>query len=228
MLKLHGFSASNYYNVVKLALLEKGLEFEEEAVYVGAGPKYRADYLQMSPLGKVPCLQTDQGFISESRCIVGYLDNRFPDRGLQLFPSDPFERAKHDELYQVLELYLELAARRLLPALLVGAKAHDSLKREIQGIVDKGVAGLIQLGRFDPYLTGAAPRAVDFAAAVHFPVVSRVCSVILGNDPLAREPFQSWLQRMDERPHIQRIRREAEQNGPAFRAHLKQLYGGAQ
>ncbi|MEC7413608.1 MAG: glutathione S-transferase family protein, partial [Pseudomonadota bacterium] len=28
MLKLHGFSASNYYNVPKLALLEKGVEFE--------------------------------------------------------------------------------------------------------------------------------------------------------------------------------------------------------
>ena len=29
MLKLHGFSASNYYNVAKLALLEKGAPFEE-------------------------------------------------------------------------------------------------------------------------------------------------------------------------------------------------------
>ncbi|MEO8837742.1 MAG: glutathione S-transferase N-terminal domain-containing protein, partial [Herbaspirillum sp.] len=29
MLKLHGFSASNYYNKVKLGLLEKGIPFEE-------------------------------------------------------------------------------------------------------------------------------------------------------------------------------------------------------
>ena len=35
MLKLCGFSASNYYNKVKLALLEKGVAFEEELAWVG-------------------------------------------------------------------------------------------------------------------------------------------------------------------------------------------------
>ena len=39
MIKLHGFSASNYYNVPKLALLEKGVEFEEVLSYTGVGPK---------------------------------------------------------------------------------------------------------------------------------------------------------------------------------------------
>ena len=35
MLTLCGFSASNYYNKVKLALLEKGLPFTEELAWVG-------------------------------------------------------------------------------------------------------------------------------------------------------------------------------------------------
>ena len=39
MLVLHGFSASNYYNIVKLALLEKDLPFEEALVYSGAGER---------------------------------------------------------------------------------------------------------------------------------------------------------------------------------------------
>lgn len=34
MLKLYGFAASNYYNKVKLALMEKGIPFEERC----AGP----------------------------------------------------------------------------------------------------------------------------------------------------------------------------------------------
>lgn len=33
MYKLHGFALSNYYNLVKLALLEKALPFEEVAVF---------------------------------------------------------------------------------------------------------------------------------------------------------------------------------------------------
>ena len=224
MLRLHGFSASNYHNVVKLALLEKGLEFEEVVTYTGAGPKYRPDYLDMSPLGKVPCLETEHGFISESRCIVQYLEALAPGQGLELLPGDPFERAKHDELYQMLELYLELTARRLLPALLLGANAHDSLKREVQTVVTKGTAALLRLGCFSPFLTGAAPRAVDFAAAMHLPIVSVVMSKIVGTDPLSVEPIDAFLREMNRRPHVQRVRRDAEQSVPLFRAHMRELY----
>ncbi|MEN0105133.1 MAG: glutathione S-transferase N-terminal domain-containing protein, partial [Pseudomonas sp.] len=42
MLKLHGFSVSNYYNMVKLALLEKGIAFEAVDVHGGQ----REDFLR--------------------------------------------------------------------------------------------------------------------------------------------------------------------------------------
>ena len=58
MLKLHGFPSSNYYNVAKLALLEKGIEFEEILCFVGAGEEYNPEYLDKSPMGKVPALET--------------------------------------------------------------------------------------------------------------------------------------------------------------------------
>lgn len=35
MLTLCGFSASNYYNKVKLALMEKQIPFEEKLVWLG-------------------------------------------------------------------------------------------------------------------------------------------------------------------------------------------------
>lgn len=49
MLTLCGFPASNYYNKVKLALLEQGVAFEGEAVY----PSRAEALLALSPLGKV-------------------------------------------------------------------------------------------------------------------------------------------------------------------------------
>ena len=52
MIKLHGFSASNYYNVPKLALLEKSVEFEEVLSYT-AGPKYNPN-TWIKALGKCP------------------------------------------------------------------------------------------------------------------------------------------------------------------------------
>src|SRR5687768_12132413 len=112
MLRLHGFSSSNYYNVVKLAMLEKGVPFEEVTVYTGAGPNYRPDYLDASPLGKVPCLETDAGFLTESRCIVDYIERT--QAGPPLYPTEPFARAKMLELTQMIDLYLELPARRLI------------------------------------------------------------------------------------------------------------------
>ena len=54
MIKLHGFASSNYYNVPKLAMMEKGIEFEEVLAYTGFGPNYKPEYLDRTPLGKIP------------------------------------------------------------------------------------------------------------------------------------------------------------------------------
>jgi len=63
MLTLIGFAASNYYNKVKLALLEKNVPFDEELAWIGETD------LAASPLGKVPYLRTDQGMLCESAAI---------------------------------------------------------------------------------------------------------------------------------------------------------------
>ena len=73
MIKLHGFASSNYYNVPKLAMMEKGIEFEEVLAYTGFGPNYKPEYLDRTPLGKIPALETPEGFISESRAILDYI-----------------------------------------------------------------------------------------------------------------------------------------------------------
>ena len=54
MLKLCGFAVSNYYNKVKIALLEKGVPFEEELVYTSQ----KDEMLKRSPMGKVPVSYT--------------------------------------------------------------------------------------------------------------------------------------------------------------------------
>jgi glutathione S-transferase len=51
MLKLYGFSVSNYYNMVKLALLEKGLRSKKSPSMAA-----QTQALAISPRGKVPVL----------------------------------------------------------------------------------------------------------------------------------------------------------------------------
>ena len=42
MLRLHGFASSNYHNLVKVVLIEKGLAFEEVPTYPPADDAYRS------------------------------------------------------------------------------------------------------------------------------------------------------------------------------------------
>jgi glutathione S-transferase len=225
MLVLHGFSSSNYYNVVKLALLEKALPFEEKVVYTGANDNYRPDYLDQSPIGKVPCLETSEGSISESRCIIDYLERAYPSP--PLYPSTPFAIAKQNELMQVIELYLELAVRRVIPNLFVGKPPPDNIARDVRATLAKGVHALTQLARFDgPYVLGGDHfTAADVAAAIHLPAVSNIAKGVLGEDPLENVPgLPGYLARMKERPSIQRIRRDQKADQPLFYAHIQQQF----
>jgi glutathione S-transferase len=187
MLVLHGFSASNYYNVVKLALLEKELPFEERPVYTGASDDYRPDYLQMSPIGKVPCLETSEGTLTESRCIIDYLERVYPER--PLYPSTPFAIAKQNELAQVIELYLELAVRPVIPNMVVGKPPPENIARTVRANVSKGVRALTQLARFEGYILGGDRFSVaDIAAVIHLPTVRGISKAVLGEDPLRACP----------------------------------------
>ena len=85
MITLHGFPVSNYYNKVKLALLEKNLSFAEAYV----NPKsVDASGMAASPLGKIPFITTPQGTLCESQAIVDYLEAAYPTPAL--LPADPF------------------------------------------------------------------------------------------------------------------------------------------
>jgi glutathione S-transferase len=225
MLVLHGFSSSNYYNVAKLALLEKAIPFKESVVYSGAGEHYRPDYLKMSPLGKVPCLETPDGFITESRCIVDYLERAYPER--PLYPVGDFARAKLLELTQCIDLYLELPARRVLRNAFTRKPAPESVANEVRTVVEKGARALQSLARFDTFLLGDRFTAADIAGALHLPVVRLLTKSVLDCDPLADVPgLPAYLDRMEERPTVKRVRADRDADFPAFVAHVMKQFGG--
>lgn len=224
MIRLHGFSSSNYYNVPKLALLEKGIEFEEVLSYTGVGPKYKPEYLDKSPLGKVPALETPEGFVSESRAILEYIERTWPEPAL--LPSTPFEIAKVQELSQFIELYLELVARRLIPNLLTGSAPDPAVLKEVQTGLDKAAAALPRLSRFDTFACGDRFTLADIAAILNLPIVRDVGKAFMDRDPLAAVPgLDAYCARMEERPMVKKIRADAKQDRPQFMAHLKALYG---
>ncbi|HRW74222.1 MAG: glutathione S-transferase [Burkholderiaceae bacterium] len=213
MLKLCGFAASNYYNKVKLALLEKGVPFEEVLAWVGETD------LAASPLGKVPYAITDEGAISESTVILEYVEQRYPET--PLMPASPYQAAKVRELLRYIELHLELVARNLYPEAFFGGKVSDNLKEKIRPQLEKNVAAFAKLAKFSPFIAGDQFTLADCAAAVHLPLVSSCSKIIYGQDLLAALPVKDYLKHVGERPTVQKVNADRKTNTELMMARMK-------
>lgn len=206
MFKLYGFPVSNYYNMVKLALLHKGLAFEE----VIMRPSQEQDYLSKSPMGKIPCLETSDGFISETNVILDFLDEAYPDKAL--LPKEPFARAKVRELSKSIELYVELVARQLYRGVFFGETLSEELKIKVRPELEKGVVALKRLLRFGPYAAGAQLTQADLVLYYTANLAGMAAKRVYGIDLAAEvDGLRDWQQMMDKNPLVQQVNRDRDQ-----------------
>jgi glutathione S-transferase len=201
VIRLCGFHISNYHNKVRIALLEKGIAFEEDA---GVKPSQKPDYLAKSPLGKVPYLEVDGERLCESGVILEYLEDAYPEK--PLLPKDPLARARVREIVVFLELHLELVVRRLYGGLFFGGSFSDETKAHVERDVAKGVRALKAVAKFDPFIAGKELTIADCAAFVHLPLVSLVTKMAYGRDALEDIPqVKAYLKMLGERPAFARV-----------------------
>ena len=193
-LKLHGAAESNYYRTAKMALLEKGADFEEvEIVAFG-----NEDHLRMSPMGKVPCLETPHGFLSETSVIIDYIDQTVD--GPPLYPTDPWKRAQARELYEEVALYLDGASRPCLEAAFFGGKVSDDVKATTRKALEKGIAAVNRRAQFSPYIAGSEFTAADALTYFAIPLVAGVGKLV-GIDPFEAIPgAREMVAKVAERP----------------------------
>ncbi|MBP5950824.1 MULTISPECIES: glutathione S-transferase [Pseudomonas] len=213
MLKLYGFSVSNYYNMIKLALLEKGLPFEEVTFY----PAQTAESLAISPRGKVPVLGVDGGYINETAIILEYLE--LTQKGTPLLPSDPFERAQVLAIAKEIELYIELPGRACYGEAFFGMTLPDAIKEKTQSELLLGFAALGRHGKFAPYVAGDSLSIADLYFLYSVPLACAVGQKLFGIDLLAEMPqAKALLERLEQNPHVQKIAADKDAAMPAFLA----------
>jgi glutathione S-transferase len=202
MLKLCGFRISNYHNKVRLALLEKGIEHEEDAT---CAPNQSEEHLARSPMGKVPFLELDGGRrLTESQVICEYLEEAYPQK--PLLPTDPWERAKVRELIMQMELYLELPVRRTYGFVFFGRPVDEPAKRAVEKELARGVRAFKALARFEPFIAGQQLTLADCAAFVHLPLVSLATKIGYGRDVLADvNELKPYLARLGERAAFRQV-----------------------
>lgn len=199
-IKLYGMAYSNYYNMVKAILIEKGMDFEE----INVRPNQEPGYLNKSPMGKVPCIETDEGFLTETAVIIDYLDAL--GEGRSFYPAAPFARAKVQELIRHLELYIELPARRLYGDVFFGRPASESEKVTVKALLERGFASLNKLAKFDPYIAGNHISYADFYFRFSVGLATVVCKKALNWDAYNKLPhIKQLMELLDQRESIKRV-----------------------
>jgi glutathione S-transferase len=92
MIKLYHFPLSTNSRKVRIALIEKGLEFERVQIDLSKKEQKNPDYLKIHPFGQVPALD-DEGFIVYDSTIINeYLEDEYPYP--PLLPKDSEGRAR--------------------------------------------------------------------------------------------------------------------------------------
>lgn len=216
VLRLHGLPLSNYTNVIKQFLLEKGVEFEQTM----ARPSQEEDFLAISPMGKIPCLETHDGFLIETSVILDYLDELYP--GSPTYPAGAFAKAKAREIMRVSEQYIELVARRHLAAAFFGGERSDTAYEEVRPQIEKGLRAFAQLAKFGPYVMGNEFSTADIVVYHAFRLASQILARIYDWDIMAEVPgLTEHAAAMEGRAVTQQINAENEAAIAALMARLK-------
>ncbi len=171
-------------------------------------------------MGKVPYLDIDGQFLCESQVILEYLEQRYRDK--PLYPQDALERARVRELVTIMDLHLDLVARRVYGQAFFGRTVSDETKQEVQKELAKGVRAFEQLARFSPFVAGADFSLADCAAGAHLPLVSLATKIVFGRDVFDDyAPLRPYLKMLNERPAFKRMNDDRKAASEAMAARSK-------
>ncbi|MGI2037618.1 glutathione S-transferase family protein [Shewanella frigidimarina] len=216
MMTLHGFAASNYYNLVKHVLLYKQLPFTENLIYGGS-----EKLLAISPAGKVPVITTQEGlYLSESSVICDFIEETYP--AMPLYPENAGERAVVRQIMKMAELYFELPSRRLIPYVFSGTEIPESVKVEVRQVLTRGVTALSRLCQFSPWIAGEQFTMADIYVYYVNTIVSAFGSSQLNWDVLAEIPgMKQWSDAMSQTVIAQQVEADRLANMPDFMQKVK-------
>ena len=181
MITLYDADRCPYCARVRIALAEKGIEYETVEVDLDDRPAW---IYEKNPLGRVPVLEEDTFVLAESAVIDEYLDDRYPEP--PLWPTDPAERA----LGRMLVFRFDELSR-----------PYYALRRGEEGAADRLDVALGELdalleGR--PFLSG---REFGLADIAYVPWILRARDR-LDVDLSRFSALADWLARLQVRPSI--------------------------
>ena len=195
MIKLYTFPPSTNSRKVRIALLEKGLEFERINVDLTKREQKNPDYLKIHPFGQVPALD-DEGFVVyDSTVINEYLDDEYPYPPLMPRDSEGRARARMMEDFRDSHFnpyFVHIIQESRKPETERDAQRIDNAKAEITKAFDRTETEL----KGKDYLAGAFSLA-DVAFMANIELLDRFGIPV---DPVKYKGTVAWIARLKTRP----------------------------
>lgn len=166
-MKLFSNPLSPFASRVRVSIYRKGLD-QIEIVAPPDGPQ-SATYLSLNPLGQIPALQLDSGFVlPESAAILEYLEDAFPTPSLR--PADPEQLARARLFMRLPDIHFQNA-----PRILLGMRDPAQRKPEL---VDAAFGNLHRTLRYLEHFIAAGPWAVGDQPSIADSAIVPVLNVI--------------------------------------------------
>ncbi|HUR71332.1 MAG TPA: glutathione S-transferase family protein [Candidatus Limnocylindrales bacterium] len=195
MIKLYTFPPSTNSRKVRIALIEKGLEFERISIDLTKREQKNPDYLKINPYGQIPALD-DEGFIVYDSTIINeYLEDEYPYPALMPSDSEGRARARMMEDFRDTQFnpyFVHIIQESRKPEGERDAQRIDTAKGEITKAFDRIESEL----QGNDYLTGTFSLA-DVAFMANIDLLERFDIPV---DPVKYKNTVSWIARLKARP----------------------------
>jgi glutathione S-transferase/RNA polymerase-associated protein len=205
-LLLYDHPLSPYAQKCRIALREKGLDFEARLpAALGSGSGMEPAFAAASLRAEVPALIDGEARIFDSTIILEYIEERWPEP--PLLPASPAERARVRMLEDVMDTHYE-PINWGLGEIHFFRRATGELAKQLSERAARQAAGWRrwlsdQLGE-RPWFNGAAFGWGDLCVA---PYLNG--SRAFGIEPEAGSRLAAWLARANERPSVAATSAEA-------------------
>ncbi len=205
-LTLYYHPLSSFCWKVLIALYENGTPFTTKLVNLG-DPEDRAAFLKLWPIGKFPVLRDDarDQTVPESSIIIDYLDQHHPGP-VRLVPADPEAARQTRRRDRFFDLYVHLPMQKI-----IGDRLRPADKRDRHGVEEARAQLRTSYDMIERQMA-ATPWAMGEAFTLAD--CSALPPLFYGNkvEPfgLARTNLTAYLERLQARPSVARVIKEAE------------------
>jgi glutathione S-transferase len=200
---VYGPAYSTYARTVRLALEEKGVDYDLVEVDLLAGATQTPEHLARHPFGKVPAFEHGGFALYETDAITRYVNEAFP--GADLVPADLKGRARMAQAISVIGGYAypclitQIVVQRMIMPMLGNAVDEAAITAAMPR-AETVLKALEQLIDGNPYLAG---ERLSLADLLLIPIYDYVAQTPEGQKLLEATPnLRRWWDQVRTRPSV--------------------------